>query len=171
MPRKNPISPAVALMYADNRDPAANTNNTSVAGASIPDEANTIAPTYAPANNAHAAACQAADPIRAATTNRYQRSHALRRSLSSRGPIPVTRTSLPGDAVVARVNRCRASRLCGAPRSYARRSTPGRHDEVSTVGNANNASAIKAGWIDAKSTIVTPKRRIHPQVENSDMYK
>ena len=41
----------------------------------------------------------------------YQRSHASRRSRTSRGPIPVTRTSLPGGAVVAVTKRCRASRL------------------------------------------------------------
>ena len=36
--------------------------------------------------------------------------------------------------MVAVTNRCRASRLAGAPRSSAARSTPGRHAEVSTVG-------------------------------------
>jgi hypothetical protein len=41
---------------------------------------------------------------------------------------------------------------------------------VSTVGNAKTASRMSAGWIDINKTIVTPRRRIHPQVENSDMY-
>ena len=27
-----------------------------------------------------------------------------------------------------------------------------------------------AGWIDIRSATVTPSRRIHPQVEKSDMY-
>ena len=84
--------------------------------------------------------------------------------------MPVTRTSLPGGAVVAMVNRWRASRFAGAPRSSALRSTPGRHVDVSTVGSANTASSASAGWIDTSSTTVTPSRRIHPQVENTDMY-
>ena len=84
--------------------------------------------------------------------------------------MPVTRTSLPGGAVVAVTNRCRASRFAGAPRSWAARSTPGRHVEVSTVGSANTASSASAGWIDISSATVTPSRRIHPHVENSDMY-
>ena len=59
-------------------------------------------------------------------------------------PMPVTRTSLPGGAVVAVVKRCRASRLAGAPRSSAARSTPGRQAEVSTVGSANTAEQRRA---------------------------
>ena len=59
--------------------------------------------------------------------------------------MPVTRTSLPGAAVVATSNRWRARRLAGAPRSYALRSTPGRHVDVSTVGSANSASSASAG--------------------------
>ena len=84
--------------------------------------------------------------------------------------MPVTRTSLPGVAVVAVVNRWRARRLNGAPRSCAARSTAGLHVEVSTVGSADAASSTRAGWIDIKSATVTPRRRIHPHVENSDMY-
>ena len=82
----------------------------------------------------------------------------------------VTRTSLPGVAVVAVVNRCRARRLNGAARSCAARSTAGRHVDVSTVGSANAASSTSAGWMDIKSATVTPRRRIQPQVEKSDMY-
>ena len=84
--------------------------------------------------------------------------------------MPVTRTSLPGGAVVARSNRCRASRLAGAPRSSAARSTPGRHVEAKTVGSANTTSSASAGWIDTSSATVTPSRKIQPHVENSDMY-
>ncbi len=54
---------------------------------------------------AHANACHSAEPQRAAATGPYQRSHAARRSVIRRSPMPVTRTSLPGGAVVAMVNR------------------------------------------------------------------
>ena len=89
----------------------------------------------------------------------------------ARSPMPVTRTSLPGGAVVAVVNRWRgqaAGRARRAPRPRAR--PPGRQVEVSTVGSANTASSASAGWIDTSSATVTPRRRIQPQVENSDMY-
>ncbi len=75
--------------------------------------------------------------------------------------MPVTRTSLPGAAVVPIVNRCRASRLAWAPRSWAARSTAGRHVEASTVGSANAASSTSAGWIEASSTTVTREPQ-HP---------
>ena len=55
--------------------------------------------------------------------------------------MPVTRTSLPGGAVVAVVNRCEARRFDGAPRSSARRSTAGRQLDVSTVGQREHARA------------------------------
>ena len=84
--------------------------------------------------------------------------------------MPVTRTSFPGGAVVATVNRCRASRFACAALSWAARSIAGRHVDVSTVGSANTASRTRAGWIDASSATVTASRRIHPHVENSDMY-
>ena len=48
--------------------------------------------------------------------------------------------------------------------------SPGRQVEVSTVGSAKAASSARIGLIDISSTTVTPSRRIHPQVENSDMY-
>ncbi len=85
-------------------------------------------------------------------------------------PMPVTRTSLPGGAVVAVTNRCRARRAEGATRSWTARSTPGRHAEATTVGAAKAASRISTGSIEASRTTVTPRRRIQPQVENSDMY-
>jgi hypothetical protein len=84
--------------------------------------------------------------------------------------MPVTRTSLPGAAVVAVVNRCIASRSDDARRSSAARSTAGRQAEVNTVGSANTASSTSAGWIDISSAMATPSRSRKPQVENSDMY-
>ena len=101
---------------------------------------------------------------RAAATGRYQRSHASRRCAARRGPMRITRTSLPGAAVVARSNRWRASRFAAAPRSSATRSTPGRHVEVNTVGSANTTSSASAGWIDTSNASVTPSRKIQPQV-------
>ena len=59
--------------------------------------------------------------------------------------MPVTRTSLPGAAVVAMVNRWRASRLRLRAPLLRRRSTAGRHVEVKTVGSANTASSASAG--------------------------
>src|SRR5712692_8835111 len=132
-------------MYADNRAPAASTNSTALAGAARPDDTNTTAPTYAKPNIAHASACHNAEPHRAVATDPYQRSHAARRSVTRRSPMPVTRTSFPGGAVVAMVNRCRASRLACAPRSCADLSTAGRHVDVTTVGIANTTSRMSAG--------------------------
>jgi hypothetical protein len=77
---------------------------------------------------------------------------------------------LPGAAVVARVKKCRASRLAGAPRSWAPRSIAGRHAEVSTVGSAKTASSPSAGWIEMSRASVTPSRSSQPQVEKTDMY-
>ncbi len=84
--------------------------------------------------------------------------------------MPVTRTSLPGGAVVATSKRCRASRAACAPLSWARRSTAGRQLEVSTVGSANAASSASAGWIDMSSAMVTTSRTIQPAVEKTDRY-
>ena len=52
--------------------------------------------------------------IRAAATGEYQLCHASRRCRISRSPIPVMRTSLPGAAVVARLNRWRDNRFACA---------------------------------------------------------
>ena len=49
-------------------------------------------------------------------------------------------------------------------------STTLRHDEVATVGTANNASRISQGLIVDNRTIVTPSRSTQPAVENTDMY-
>ncbi len=57
-----------------------------------------------------------------------------------------------------------------ARRSSAARSIAGRQVEVKTVGSANTASSTSAGWIDISSPIATPRRRIQPQVEKTDMY-
>ena len=88
-----------------------------------------------------------------------------------RSPMPVTRTSLPGGAVVAVANRCRASRFAGAPRSCggALHARPPRRRSAPSAA-ANTASSASAGWIEISSATVTPSRRIHPHVENSDMY-
>jgi len=50
------------------------------------------------------------------------------------------------------------------------RSTAGRQVEVITVGIAKAASSASAGWIDISRATVTARRRIHPHVENTDMY-
>ena len=84
--------------------------------------------------------------------------------------MPVTRTSLPGGAVVAVVKRCVASRLSAAPASSTRRSTAGRQVEVRTVGMANTPMRSSTGSTDARSTTVMPSRRRKPRVENTDMY-
>src|SRR6185295_1541411 len=120
-------------MYEDSRDPAASTSRTSPADDPLRDETKTTAATYAPPKTAQPSVCHAADVQRTGDTMRYQRSQASRRCAINRSPMPVTRTSLPGGAVVAVVNRCRASRLLCAPRSWADLSTAGRHVEVSTV--------------------------------------
>ena len=143
MPRRNPISPTVAAMYADSRDPAASTRITLPAVAET--DTNTTAATYAAPKMIHASVCHMALVARAAATGLYHCSHAARRSPTSLAPIPVTRTSLPGEAVVATSNRCRARRVADAPRSSAARSTAGRHVEIRTVGSANSASAASAG--------------------------
>ena len=101
MPRRKPISPTVAPTYADRREPAASTSSTSPGGAPSPDETKTTAPTYATPNTAQASVCQTAESQRAAETSPYQRSQAARWSATRRSPMPVTRTSLPGAAVVA----------------------------------------------------------------------
>src|SRR5262249_19019427 len=119
-------------MYPESRAPAASTRITLPAGACRPNATDTTAPAYARPNMAQASECHSADPQRAAATGPYHRSHAARRMVAIRSPIPVTRTSLPGDAVVTMVNRWRANRLAWAPRSWADLSTAGRHVDVST---------------------------------------
>ena len=84
--------------------------------------------------------------------------------------MPVTRTSLPGEALVASVKRCRARRLCCATRSSTPRSTAGRQVAVQAVGAAKTASSTSAGWIETSSATVTPSRRNQPSVAKSDMY-
>ena len=84
--------------------------------------------------------------------------------------MPAMRTSFPGDAVVAIVKRCRASRLDCDARSIAMRSTAGRHVDVQTVGIANTARSASAGWMAISIASVTANRSIHPSVENTDMY-
>src|SRR6202049_3876599 len=78
-PRRKPISPTVAPMYAERREPAASTSSTFPGVAFSAAETNTTAPTYAAPNTAHPRACHAALPRRAAATGPYQRSQAARR--------------------------------------------------------------------------------------------
>ena len=127
MPRRKPISPTVAPMYAESREPAASTSSTwrrrSARGPS--DDEHDRADVGAPEDRPGQRVPDGAEPHRAAATGPYQRSQASRRSTTRRSPMPVTRTSLPGGAVVATVNRWRARRLACAPRSCACRSTAG----------------------------------------------
>src|SRR5580765_4604633 len=104
-----------------------------------------------------------ADCHLACDTLAYHHSHAARRSRTSCGPMPVTRTSLPGAAVVAVVNKWRARRCADARLSQAFRSTAERHVDMYTVGTANTARRISAGWIETSKPIVTPRRKIHEQ--------
>src|SRR5439155_17360299 len=107
-PRRNPISPAVAAIYADSREAAASTSSTSpgvVLPTATPPATHTTAPTKPAPKHAHASAFHIAVPVRAAATGRYHRSHASRPMVTRRRPMPVTRTSLPGGAVVAVQNR------------------------------------------------------------------
>ena len=124
-----------------------------------PATTNATAPTNPAPKTAHATVCHTALPHRASATGPYQRSHAARRSAISRSPIPATRTSLPGAAVVAVTNRWRASRFAGAPRSSAARSTPGRHAEASTVGRAKTATSASSGWTDMSNATVTTESK------------
>src|SRR5215472_4204312 len=100
----------------------------------------------------------------------YHCSHASRRRLATRPVMPSTRSSLPGDAVVDKVNRCLASRSAWAPRSWAVRSTTGRHEVAATVGIANRTSVVSSGLTVARSATVMPRRTTQPAVANTDMY-
>ena len=85
--------------------------------------------------------------------------------------MPVSRTSLPGVAVVAMLKRCRARRLKGAPAFLGgpfdcrppRRGEDGRHGKQSQEGQPPGESTSTA-------PTVTANRRIEPHVENSDIY-
>src|SRR5258708_3060066 len=145
-------------MYADSRAPAANTRRTWPGVAPEREETNITAPTYAEPKIAHASVCHSAVLQRAPGTGPYQGSQASGRWLTRRSAIRVTRTSLPGGAVVAVSNRCRASRLAEATRSSVARSTPGRHVEASAVGSAKIASRPSRGRIDIKRPRGAPNR-------------
>ena len=47
---------------------------------------------------------------------------------------------------------------------------PGRHEAVITVGIANATSSNSHGLTAMSKMTVTASRRIHPAVENTDMY-
>ena len=110
-------------------------------------------------------------PQRAAAIGPYQRSHAARRSrdqpLADAGDAHLLarrRGGGDGEQVAGQAAGRRAALLGARARPPAATST------VSTVGSANTASSASAGWIDISSATVTPRRRIQPQVENTDMY-
>jgi len=131
MPRRKPISPTVAPMYADRRAPAASTSSTSPGVARIPHAAKTIVPTYPAPKIAHASVCQTALP-------------------SVRTP-PVRTTSprLPafGDEAVADA---------GDANLLARRSG-GRRDEEVTCEPVERCAAFFGGPLDARP----PRGREH----------
>src|SRR5262245_22448540 len=132
-------------MSADRRAPAASTSNTLPLDDRNPIVTKTTAPMYAPPNTAQASECHAAVAHRACETPAYQSSQAFRRPAISLEPTPVTRTSLPGAAVVAVVNRCRPSRVDEARLPHATRSTVGLRVDVHTAGSAKTASSISTG--------------------------
>ena len=68
MPRRNPISPTVAAMYADSRDPAASTSRTLPGVAWTTNAAKATAPTNPAPKNAQASVCHRALSHRAAAT-------------------------------------------------------------------------------------------------------
>ena len=140
MPRRKPISPTVAPMYADSREPAASTSSTSPGGAPSADDTNTIAPTYASAEDRPGRArATPRSPSARAATGPYQRSHAARRSSTRRSPMPRDAHLLAGRrGGGGHEEVARQAVACGAPRSSAARSTPGRQVDVSTVGSANS---------------------------------
>ena len=118
------------------------------------------------------ACARRAEPQRAAATGPYQRSHAARRSVDQ----PLADA---GDAHLLAGRRGRREReqvagqpvATGAPRSCAARSTAGpprrrEHRRQREHGEQRRAPDGST----SSSAIVTPSRRIQPQVENSDMY-
>ena len=130
-----------------------------------------MAPTNPSPKIAHPSECQTAETRRVRATGPYHCSHAARRSSRSRGAMPVTRTSLAGGAVVAVWNRCSASRRFGAPASSTSRSTPGRQDDVATVGTAKSAEQQEHRADGGEEEHGHDRaRRIQPAVENTAMY-
>ena len=132
-------------MYDASRVPAATTRTTSPTDRSRPDATNTMAPTYASPNTAHATACHSAVARLAAATGPYQRSHAARRSRTSQSPVPVTLTSLPGGADVPRTNRWRPRRVFETTDSSTARSTAGRHVDVIRAGTGEQRQDHQCG--------------------------
>src|SRR5207237_909997 len=93
----------------------------------------TIAPTKPAPKAAHASVFHRAVPQRALAMGANQRSQAARRSVARRPPIPVTRTSLPGGAVVAVTNRWRHSRFAGQARASAGPTGPAARDRDGSI--------------------------------------
>ena len=106
--------------------PAASTSRTSLGGRVQPDRRRTRQRRHTPARRPPTRACATAPmPHRERATGRYQRSQASRRSAQGVRPMPVTRTSFPGGAVVADREQMTRQPLDCAPRSCAARSTAG----------------------------------------------
>ena len=106
------------------------------------------APKTAQASVCHTALPQRARGHRAVPALPRRRGAAATR----RGPMPVTRTSLPGGAVVAAMNRWRASRSAGRAALLGRAldaGPPGRGQHGRQRRTA--ASRTSAGWIDISS--------------------
>src|SRR3954447_13919781 len=133
------------------------------------DATNTIAPTNPTPKISHESDCHNAVVHRAAATGRYQSSAAALRCAVSLGPVPLTRTSFAGGAVVPSTKRLRGSLILDATLSSTSRSTAGRWVELNTVGIANRTSRINTGLIEARRMTVNTRRRTQPSVENSDM--
>ena len=143
MPRRNPISPTVAPTYCDSRLPAASTSSTAAdRRVEHRRDEHDRADVRGAEDRPRDGVPQRARPARRSDTARTSRSHAaLALARRGVGPIPVSRTSLPGGAVVPSTKRWRARRSRDATPSSAARSTPGRHDAVETVGTANTTSS------------------------------
>ena len=108
---------------------------------------------------------------RAAATGPYQRSQASRRSRDQARAdagdahlLAGRRRGGRGEQVPGQAVGGRAALLGRA--LDARPPGRGEHRRAARTARA----ATSAGWIDTSSATVTPRRRIQPQVENSDMY-
>ncbi len=136
-----------------------------------PDETNTIAPMYAAPKIAQPSACHNAllDARRAdrAVPALPRRAAHLDEPLADArdAHFLAGRRGGRGLEQVARQPICRGAALLG--RAFDRRAAT----STSAPSAARTArSSTSDQWIDISSTTVTPRRRIQPHVENSDMY-
>ena len=132
------------------------------------------------AKTAQPAAYQSEECVLAVETGPYQRSHDARRSAGQRRPMPSTRSSLPGEAVVVRSNRCLASRSDGASallRGALDDRAPGRGRD--RRDREQRRACTSTGFTVASSTTVTAEaqdpaggredRHVHV-VEGEDLF-